>query len=127
MPAINRSITVLLADDTEFMRKAIRRLLESEPGIEVVGEVGDFAQAVKMMAMVKPRLVVMDLYLPRTSHVSPAVVRAAFASIEAQLLAISIWNDEDSKALAVEYGSAILLEKRSLVTELIPTIKRCFL
>lgn len=120
-------ITVLLADDTEFMRKAIRRLLESEPEIEIVGEVADFAEAVKIMAMVKPQLVVMDLHLPRTSRVSSAAVRAAFASGESQLLAISIWNDEDSKALAVEYGSTILLEKRSLVTELIPAIKRRFL
>ncbi len=100
----NMPIKVLLADDTAMMRKAIRRVLESEPEIEIVGEAADFAQVIKMMADLKPQLVLMDLHMPDTSRFTPSDVKASFASGESQLLAISIWNDEDSfftAALAV--------------------------
>lgn len=118
------SITILLADDTEFMRTAIRRLLETDSEIDIVGEVADFDQTVEAMAILKPEVVIMDLHMPEESGITPELVRAAFASSESRLLAISIWDDEDSKVLAVKYGSPILLAKRNLVTELIPAIKR---
>jgi len=117
-------ITVLLADDTEFMRKAIRRVLESEPEIEVVGEAADFHQTIKLMAALRPQVVVMDLGILRAFGAGPSAVRSSFSESASRLLLISIWDDEDSKALAAFYGSVTLLDKRSLGTELIPTIKR---
>ena len=117
-------ITVLLADDAAVMRKAIRRVLESEPEIEIICETADFAQTVKMTIDLKPQVVVMDLHMPDVSRVAPSDVKAAFASGAAQLLAISIWDDEDSQALAKAYGAVAFLDKMSLGTDLIPAIKR---
>ena len=117
-------ITVLLADDTEIMRIAVRRLLESEPGIEIVGEATNFDQTMKLLADVRPQVVVMDLSMPAAFGASPAAIKSSFAARASRLLLISIWDDEDSKALAAAYGSEILLDKRNLGNELIPTIKR---
>ena len=116
-------ITVLLADDTEIMRMAVRRLLESEPGIEIVGEAADFDQAIKLLTNLRPQVVVMDLSMPAAFGASPSAVKSSFAASASRLLLISIWDDEDSKALAVFYGSEILLDKRNLGNELIPTIR----
>jgi chemotaxis response regulator CheB len=41
-------IRVLLADDAELIRRAIRRVLENHPEIQLVGEASDFAQAIEM-------------------------------------------------------------------------------
>jgi DNA-binding NarL/FixJ family response regulator len=117
-------ITVLLADDTAVMRKAIRRLLESEPGIEIIGETADFAQTIKMTTDLKPQVIVMDLHMPDASRVTPSDVKAGLASGASQLLAISIWDDEDSQALAKAYGAVAFLDKMSLGTDLIPAIKK---
>lgn len=117
-------ITVLLADDAAVMRKAIRRVLESEPEIEIIGETADFAQTIKMTADLKPQVVVMDLHMPDAFRVTPSDVKASFESSASQLLAISIWDDEDSKALAKTYGAVAFLDKTTLGTDLIPAIKR---
>ena len=122
--AKNMPITVLLADDADVMRRAIRRVLESEPGIEIIGETADFAQTVKMATDLKPQVVVMDLHMPDATRVAPSDVKASFASSASQLLAISIWDDEDSQALAKAYGAVAFLDKVKLGTELIPTIRR---
>ncbi len=120
----NMPITVLLADDAAVVRKAIRRVLESEPEIEIIGETTDFAQTIKMTTDLKPQVVVMDLHMPDASGTTPSDVKASIASSASQLLAISIWDDEDSKALAKAYGAVAFLDKMNLGTDLIPTIKR---
>ena len=120
----NMTISVLLADDSAVMRKAIRRVLESEPGIEIIGETTDFAQTIKMARDLKPQVVVMDLHMPDASRVPPSDVKASFASSASQLLAISIWDDQDSQALAKSYGAVAFLDKVKLGTDLIPAIKR---
>src|SRR5258708_3919659 len=118
------SITVLLADDTSLVRKAIRRMLECEPEIEIVGEAADFAETIKMTLDLRPQVVVMDLHMPNSPRVSPSELKASLASCASRLLAISIWNDEDTKILAISYGAVTLLDKPNLATELIPAIKR---
>jgi two-component system response regulator NreC len=57
------SIRVLLADDHVIVRQALRLLLEQE-GMEVVGEAGDGAQAVKLAAQCAPDVAVLDRMMP---------------------------------------------------------------
>ncbi|HEV7437774.1 MAG TPA: response regulator transcription factor [Pseudorhizobium sp.] len=59
------AIRVLLADDQELVRRGFAALLASEPGIEVVGEVGDGAQAIAETRRTRPDVVLMDIRMPR--------------------------------------------------------------
>jgi DNA-binding NarL/FixJ family response regulator len=114
-------IRVLLADDTEFMRRAISRLLETRPELEVVGEADDFAQTIQLANDLKPQVIVMDLHMPDEARFTPQEVESLL-NHGSQLLAISIWNNEDAKALAESFGAVKLLDKMSLSKELIPAI-----
>lgn len=60
-----RDIRVLLADDQELVRSGFAALLANEPGIEVVGEVGDGAQALAEVRRTRPDVVLMDIRMPR--------------------------------------------------------------
>ena len=120
----NIPITLLLADDTEMMRMAIQRLLEDDPEIEVVGEAADFTQTIKMTLELKPQIVVLDVHMPNYGSLTPLEIRSSFAPCAAHLLAISIWDDTDTKTLAASFGAVLLLDKAKLGTELVPTIKR---
>jgi hypothetical protein len=53
--------------------------------------------------------------------VTPAQVKSSL--VGSQLLAISIWNDEDAKILADSFGAVTLLDKPKLADELLPAIK----
>ncbi len=57
-------IRVLLADDHSLVRKGFRRLLEDEPGIQVVGEACDGAEAVDQARKLRPDVIVMDMSMP---------------------------------------------------------------
>lgn len=57
-------ISVLLVDDHALVRGGLRRLLEDDPAIQVVGEVGDGEAAFRLIAHHQPHVVVMDYLLP---------------------------------------------------------------
>ena len=114
-------IKVLLADDSEIMREAIKKLLEDEPRIHIVGEASSFPAAMQLVADFKPEILLLDLHLPQKRDLLPALVRSQLNCIE-YTLAISFANDEEAKSLAASYGAVALLDKMRLYTELLPAI-----
>jgi DNA-binding NarL/FixJ family response regulator len=56
--------TVLIADDQALVRVGLRKILESEPELEVAGEVGDGEDAVAAAKRVRPDIVLMDIRMP---------------------------------------------------------------
>jgi DNA-binding NarL/FixJ family response regulator len=115
------SIKVLLADDSEIVRRAIRQVLSTRSEIEIVGEAADFAQTVLMANSLEPQVVVLDLHMPDETKITSQHLKSHLNQ-GAQLLAISFSNDEESKKLAENLGAAVLLDKMALGDTLIPTI-----
>jgi DNA-binding NarL/FixJ family response regulator len=60
-------IRILIADDHAMFRAGIKALLESEPLLEVVGEVSSGDEAVDQVRIIKPDIVIMDLSMPGSS------------------------------------------------------------
>ncbi len=58
-------VRILLADDHTIFRDGLRKLLEAEPDLEIVGEAGDGADAINMVQQVKPDILLLDLAMPR--------------------------------------------------------------
>jgi DNA-binding NarL/FixJ family response regulator len=59
------STRVLIADDQALVRAGFRKLLESAPDIEVVGEAADGREAVDQARRLRPSIVLMDIRMPR--------------------------------------------------------------
>ncbi|GAC1670218.1 MAG: hypothetical protein NVS9B4_26220 [Candidatus Acidiferrum sp.] len=117
-------IKVLLADDSALIRKAIGRLLQQEPKIELIGEAADFAQTLTLAGELKPNVVLLDLHMPNVEGFTTLRVRNALMSSADSVLAISLRKDEETLALAEEFGATCLLDKMELADKLIPAIIR---
>jgi DNA-binding NarL/FixJ family response regulator len=59
------TIRVLIADDQALVRTGFRKILESEPDLNVVGEAADGAEAVEGSLRLRPDVVLMDIRMPR--------------------------------------------------------------
>ena len=114
-------IKVLLADDSEIVRRCIRDLLSAHTEIAVVGEAANFAELLQMASDLGPLVIVMDLYMPDEGTIKPQEVKSRL-NHGSQVLAISLSNDEDAKELARSFGAAVLLDKMNLASTLVPTI-----
>ena len=61
----SQPIRIVIADDHPIFRDGLRRLLEAEPGLKVIGEACDGAEAVKLARQLKPDILLLDLAMPR--------------------------------------------------------------
>ena len=107
-------VKVLLAEDAELVRKAIRVLLSEHEDITLVAEAATFSEAVQKAEGLSPDVIVLDL------HMADGAKPHLFANTK--VLAISFANDNEANTLANSIGAAKLLDKLELANELIPAI-----
>ena len=118
------SIKVLLVDGSDVMRSAIRRLLKNELGVEVIGTASSFAETIVFTAALKPDVLLMDPHMPDEREFSPALLKSQILLHTKCIVAMSLWRDADTKALADTFGAHVLLDKMNLYSDLIPAIKQ---
>jgi chemotaxis response regulator CheB len=106
------------------MRGAIVRLLEDDSALQVVGQASTFAQTVELTAALKPDIILLDLRMPDEKSFSPDALKVQLLRGAGCIVAISIWKNDEAKALANRFGAKVLLDKANLFAELVPAIKR---
>ncbi|GII54200.1 DNA-binding response regulator [Planotetraspora thailandica] len=66
------TVRILLADDHALVRRGVRLILDNEPGLNVVAEAGDGAQAVELARIHHPDLAILDIAMPRMTGLQAA-------------------------------------------------------
>ncbi len=86
---MKRPRRILLVDDHAFVRRAIRRLLETEPGLAVCAEAAGRGAALRALRLHHPDLLVLDLVLPgRDGLMFTSEIRRAFPDLPILLLSL---------------------------------------
>jgi len=117
------NIRLLLADDHTLVRAGLRALLQSVPGVEVVGEVNNGRDAVRQVAELHPNLVLMDIAMSELNGLEAAgrIVRE-FPGV--RVIMLSMHATEEYVVQALRAGASGYLLKNAGAEELAKAIEQ---
>jgi DNA-binding NarL/FixJ family response regulator len=118
-------IKVLLAEDHVITRQGMRRLLEEEGGLTVIGEAGDGEEAVQMATEMQPDVIVMDIAMPKLNGIE-ATRQIKLLRPTIAVLALSAYDDDEYVFGLLEAGAAGYLLKTASGDELIRAIRAVY-
>ena len=107
-----KKITVLLADDHQIVREGLRKILEAETNIEVVGEASTGRQAVTLAKKLTPDVIVMDIAMSLLNGIE-ATRQIIDSSPDANVLILSAHSDDAYIEKAMAMGASGFLVKQT--------------
>jgi DNA-binding NarL/FixJ family response regulator len=117
------AVTILIVDDNAQFRALLREIVAAEPDLHVVGEVADGAEAMQLAQELRPDIMLLDLVMPLVNGLE--VLRWIKAERPEIKVIIATVYDEDAYRQAAEAsGADAFLLKKTLGTDLLPTIQR---
>ena len=114
---VTKSVRVVLADDHELVRAGVRRVLESSPGIEVVGEAARGDETLALLTQLEPDVLLLDLNMPGGDGFE-VLRRARDTAGGTRIVVLSLHVQAEYVARAVREGADGYLSKDLAVQEL---------
>jgi DNA-binding NarL/FixJ family response regulator len=116
------TITILLADDHEVVRRGVRALIEAEPGMTIVGETADGRQVVPALERLIPDVLVLDLQMPGLSGLE--VLKAIAARrLETRVVVLSMHASEAYVSEALQSGALGYVVKDAGASDLLAAVR----
>lgn len=116
-------IRVLIADDQDLVRAGFRIILESEPGIVVVGEARNGAEAIDAARRLRPTVICMDVQMPGTDGLEATRVIVADPDVCAGVLILTTFDRDDYLFDALKAGASGFLLKNASPENLVEAVQ----
>jgi two-component system NarL family response regulator len=116
------AIRILVVEDHHVVRQGLVALLNIMPGIEIVGQAADGAEAIRLYSDLHPDITLMDLQLPGISGVE-AIRRIRQNDSSARFIVLTTFDGDEDIYRALEAGARAYLLKGMTVDELTAAIK----
>jgi len=116
------TIQVILADDQPLIRAGLRRLIEQTPDIDVAGEAGTGAEAVRLTRDTSADVVVMDIRMPGLDGIE-ATRLITTAGTRAHVLVLTTFDDDDYVYGALQAGASGFLVKDMALEDILTAIR----
>ncbi|OQW32326.1 MAG: hypothetical protein A4E19_20080 [Nitrospira sp. SG-bin1] len=110
-------VPVLLVDDHAMVRQGLRAVLDAYEDLHVVGEARDGAEAVKCVEELRPRVIVMDINMPKMTGIE-ATEQIKTKWPETIVVGISVNSDNDDSNAMKRAGAVVVLAKDKAVDQL---------
>ena len=116
------AISIVLADDHTVVRRALRVLLEEEPGFEVVAEAEDADAAIRYLRGHKPDVLILDLNMPGRASLE-AIPEMKVASPETRIVVLTMQKEPAFARQALQLGVLGYVLKEAADDELVQAVR----
>jgi two-component system response regulator DegU len=103
-------INIVIADDHMLLRQGIKKVLELEPDLRVVGEAADGEEAVRQAQEVKPDIMLLDINMPKLNGLE-VTTRLMLSPAKCKIIILTINDDETYVLEMIKAGAAGYLLK----------------
>jgi NarL family two-component system response regulator LiaR len=118
----DRVVTIMLADDHPLLRQALRSVLEKESDFEIIAEVDDGEEAVRLTTELIPNVVIMDISMPKLNGLEATrQIKAACPNVA--ILVLTVHDDSEHILGILEAGAAGYLTKSVFGEEVIHAVR----
>lgn len=117
-----KQIRIVIVDDHALVRDAVRRLLEREEDIDIVGEASDGDAAVALICDAKPDVVVMDIAMKGTTGIE-ATRRVSLCSPDTRVLAVSMHTGREFISEMFKAGARGYLVKDNALDDVLRAVR----
>jgi len=119
------TIRIFLCDDHTLFRQGIRKLLELEPDITVVGEANNGQEMLNILKKAAPDIILMDIGMPDLDGVT-ATYKAKKILARVKIIILTVYEDEAHIFQAIKAGAMGYLLKDASIEELIEAIRSVY-
>jgi two-component system response regulator NreC len=120
---MGEAISIVLADDHTVVRRALRLLLEEEPGFEVVAEAEDAEGAIRYLRGHKPSVLILDLNMPGRPSLE-AIPEMLEASPRTRIVVLTMQKEPAFARQALQLGVLGYVLKEAAGDELVRAVRK---
>src|SRR6188768_531180 len=108
-PQPHPPLRVLIVDDSVFNRRSITEILSTSPDVEVVGKAADGEEALRLVSMLRPDVITLDLEMPRMDGFT--LLRILMTKMPTPVIVISSYSQKENVFKALELGALDFVAK----------------
>lgn len=119
---MTNSVRILIADDHPIFRDGLKRLLESEHDLKVIGEACDGVEAVELARRLSPEILLLDLAMPRRAGLE-ALRELSTETIPVRVILLTAAAEKEQIVEALQLGARGVVLKDSATQILLKSIR----
>jgi two-component system nitrate/nitrite response regulator NarL len=116
------AIDIVISDDHPIFREGLRKLLEADPGLRVVGEAADGEETVRLVCQLKPKILLLDLSMPKVTGLE-ALRELSKLGIQTHIIVLTAAIEKEQVIEALQLGAHGIILKHSTLQLLLKSIR----
>lgn len=118
---MNNKVTILIVDDHALIRKGLKQVLETQPGLTLIEAVNG-EEALKIIRMQKPDIAILDIEMPIYTGLEVAK-KIQKEALSIDIIFLTMYNDESMFNKAMDIGVKGYVLKENTVSEIVQSVK----